>query len=60
MAIYLVSFLQFAGVEERLVDLKMFERSNAQASRAMYYATDLALEPVSGRVQVQGRSDSGG
>eukprot|EP00198_Chlamydomonas_reinhardtii_P011170 XP_001700507.1 predicted protein [Chlamydomonas reinhardtii] len=45
MAIYLVSFLQFAGVEERLVDLKMFERSNAQASRAMYYATDLALEP---------------
>ncbi|KXZ48338.1 hypothetical protein GPECTOR_28g744 [Gonium pectorale] len=42
--IYLVSYLQFAGVEESLVNLKMFERSTAQASRVMYYANELALE----------------
>ncbi|GLI68263.1 hypothetical protein VaNZ11_012618, partial [Volvox africanus] len=42
--IYLVSYLQFAGVEESLVNLKMFERSTAQASRTMYYVNELALE----------------
>lgn len=46
MAIYLVSYLQFAGVEESLVNLKMFERSAAQAARTMYYMNELALEAV--------------
>ncbi|GIL79405.1 hypothetical protein Vretimale_18290 [Volvox reticuliferus] len=45
VVIYLVSYLQFAGVEESLVNLKMFERSTAQASRTMYYINELALEP---------------
>ncbi|KAG2487286.1 hypothetical protein HYH03_014127 [Edaphochlamys debaryana] len=42
--IYLVSYLQFASVETSLVNLKMFQRSTAQASRCMYYANELALE----------------
>ncbi len=46
VVIYLVSFLQFAGVEESLIDLKMFERSLDQASRTMHYVNELALEQV--------------
>ncbi len=51
VVIYLVSYLQFASVEESLVNLKMFERSTGQAARTMYYMNELALEAVRRRAR---------
>ncbi len=54
LIMYIVIFVSMSDLQRSLVNLKLLLRSQGQASRVVYYANELALSDVSGRLTCHG------